>query len=80
MLDKLCKLFKLPKEYINELKITWIGDEVEILNYELLKDYSNSEIKFLTVIIRGSKLQLMYQDPYVVRIKGSINEDIKAYR
>ena len=78
MLDKLCKLFKLPKEYINELKITWIGDEVEILNYELLKDYSNSEIKFLTVIIRGSKLQLMYQDPYVVRIKGSIKEIIKG--
>ena len=44
MLDKLCKLFKLPNEYIKELMITWIGDELEILNYGLLKDYSNKEI------------------------------------
>lgn len=78
MLDKLCKLFKLPKEYIKELKITWTGDELEILNYGLLKDYSNNEIKFLSVMIKGSKLQIMYQDPYVVRIKGSIQEIIKG--
>ena len=78
MLNKLLSLFRLPKEYGSELKIEVIGEDVLIINYNNLLEYSENEIILLKLIIRGEELRLIYQDPKIIKIKGKVKEIIKG--
>ena len=78
MLNKLLKLFKLPEEFGDKLKVELIGDQLTIINYQNLINYTEREVVFSTLIVRGSSLILSYQNTNVVQIIGKIKEIIKG--
>ena len=66
------------KEYFKELKIVYLLDEVTIYNYQSLYFLSDIKVELKKIIITGSHLKVIYQDPQIIKIKGKIDKVYKV--
>ena len=72
MLEKIFKRNRLLQEYVGELKIVYQSDIVEVINYTELISIYDKEVILSEIIILGSELKVVYQDPVTVKVKGKI--------
>ena len=72
MLEKIFKRNRLLQEYVGELKIVYQSDIVEVINYTELISIYDKEVILSEIIILGSELKVIYQDPVTVKVKGKI--------
>lgn len=60
-------------EYVGELKITYIRQILEVVNYQNLISIYDKEVVLEKVLIIGSEIKVVYQDPVRIKIIGNID-------
>ena len=59
-------------EYVGELKITYLKQVLEIVNYHNLISIYDKEVVLEKIIVNGNELKVIYQDPVRIKVKGNI--------
>lgn len=59
-------------EYVGEVKITYLMQVLEVVNYHKLLNIYDKEVILEKILISGENLKVVYQDPVTIKIKGKI--------
>lgn len=59
-------------EYVGELKLTYLKQVLEIVNYQNLISIYDKEVVLQKIIVNGNELKVIYQDPVRIKVKGKI--------
>ena len=60
------------QEYVGEMKITYLKQVLEVVNYQNLISIYDKEVLLEKLTIKGSELKVIYQDPVRIKVKGNI--------
>lgn len=74
MLGKILRKTNVPKEYLGDLKITYINNVMLVTNYGELISINSVLVDLKGLMIKGEKLKVIYQDPVRIKIDGLISE------
>jgi hypothetical protein len=74
MLGKILRKTNVPKEYLGDLKITYINNVMVVTNYCELISINSVLVDLKGLVIKGEKLKVIYQDPVRIKIDGKISE------
>ena len=74
MLKKILLKTKIPKEYLDELKIIYLDNELKIYNYEDIVTIDNTYLETKKLKVYGKNLKLIYVDKVLLDILGSITK------
>lgn len=74
MLGKILRKTNVPKEYLGDLKITYINNVMVVTNYGELISINSVLVDLKGLVIKGEKLKVIYQDPVRIKIDGKISE------
>lgn len=77
MLKRLLKRSSILQEYVGELKVTYQLNELDVINYQRIISIYDQEVVLQNILVKGSELKVIYQDPVKVKIKGKINSVIE---
>lgn len=79
MLGKILRKTNVPKEYLGDLKITYINNVMVVTNYGELISINSVLVDLKGLVIKGEKLKVIYQDPVRIKIDGKISEVSKKW-
>jgi len=77
MLDKLFNKTNVAKEYLGKFKIIYEENAITVYNYLDLLKINDLECDLSSVLIKGEKLRVIYQDPITIKLTGNIKEVVK---
>ena len=60
------------QEYVGELKITYLKQVLEVVNYQNLISIYDKEVVLEKLLVKGNDLKVIYQDPVRIKVKGKI--------
>ena len=72
LIKKLIKKVDDFSIYGQALKIEYLNDKLNIINYGKLLSIDEKEVAFDGVRVLGNNLRVIYQDPINITIKGTI--------
>lgn len=79
MLGKILKKTNVPKEYLGDLKITYVNELIVVSNYKELISINSELVDLSGLNIKGKELRVIYQDPVRIKVIGKISEVLKKW-
>ncbi|MFI3252058.1 MAG: YabP/YqfC family sporulation protein [bacterium] len=64
---------EITKNLLNDLKVTYQNNLIEITNYNKILIFDDKEIVLKNIVIQGENLKIIYIDKYQVKVNGTIH-------
>ena len=74
MLEKIINKLGVPKELVGKLKVIYTEDELIVFNYKELLSIESIKVTLKELVVMGTNIKVIYQDPVKIKIIGKISE------